>query len=118
MASCSIDGGLLDVPLPSDLHATFSHISQIEDFKVLLFSEALEPREPGLAGVHCHAATTDSFPTAADGGDKSAGTTYEIAEAHASRFESMGIRLVACRAFVGIHCASRRAEQQLSALHL
>jgi hypothetical protein len=46
MASCSIDGVLLDVPLPSDLNATSSHISQIENFKVVPFSDALKPREP------------------------------------------------------------------------
>ena len=100
MTSCSIDGVLLDILLPSDLNGPLSNISQMGDFKVLLFTEALEPREPGLAGVHCHTATTDSFPTA-EGGGSGAGadatTAYEIAEAHASRFESMGIRLVACR---------------------
>ena len=96
-ASSSMDGVLLDIPLPSDLNATFSEISQMENFKVLLFSEALEPREAGLAGIHCHAAATDSLSTAAEAGGGGATTAYEIAEAHAARIETMGIRLVACR---------------------
>jgi hypothetical protein len=110
MASCSVDGVLLDILLPSDLNGPFSHISQMEDFKVLLFSEALEPREPGLAGVQCRAATTDSFPTAAEGGGGSTTTAYEIADAHASRFESIGIRLVACRELVGNSCAAIKPQ--------
>eukprot|EP01043_Picozoa_sp_COSAG02_P040477 COSAG02_NODE_3280_length_7026_cov_3.334200_2_plen_225_part_00 len=126
MASCSIDGVLLDILLPSDLNGPLSNISQMEDFKVLLFSEALEPREPGLAGVHCHTATTESFPTTAEGGDSGDGgdatTAYEIAEAHASRFESMGIRLVACRELDGylvwLRCCNQAAAQQLPALHV
>ena len=93
---------LLDVPVPSDLNASFSEISQMKDFKVLLFSEALEPREPGLSGVQCHSTTTDSIAKVSAAESHSATTAYEIAEAHACRFEAMGIRLVACREFGGL----------------
>jgi hypothetical protein len=109
MSSSSIDGVLIDIPLPSDLNAPLSTISRAADFKVLLFSEALEPREPGLAGVHCQSADDGDIPggtgTGAEAGAgaetpakiQAVDDAYEIADGHARRFESMGVRLVACR---------------------
>lgn len=104
MASSSVDGVLLDIALPSDLNALFNKISQMEDFKVILFSEALEPKESGLVGVHCQHVNSNSTPRAAEAGRGGTTVAYQLAEAHASRFESMGIRLVACRELGSLAC--------------
>ena len=99
---------LLDIPLPSDVSDTLAGQSTAGDVsvKVLLFSEALEPREAGLPGIHCESIGRDLRTQNAIADVSAEPDAYEVADAHAAQFESMEVRLVACRESVTYHTAA------------
>jgi len=95
LQSSSIDGVLLDVPLPPDVPELDASLA---DVKVLLFSAALEPREAALANVHCVTVGGELRATVREAASTVQPDADEVTTQYAEQFVAMGVGLVACRA--------------------
>ena len=111
LQSSSIDGVLLDVPLPPDVPELDA--SGLADVKVLLFSAALEPREAALANVHCVTVGGELRATVREAASTVQPDADEVATQYAEQFVAMGVGLVACRA----QCPRAAVQQHLHRRH-